>query len=443
MASTKPRMTVAIGLSGALSVGALASVALTASPASAVPLCTAETFTALTTSCIVPGTSGTTKLKATVIGGGGGETVEHDQIGGGGAKVTAYLTVAAGSTLSLHVGRGGVGVAANIDDKYNGGAGGGSSAVLTGSTLLIEAGGGGGTSAYRAGGDAGQSDGAGAAGPNSSDCGGGSGASAAGVGGAGGVNIGSCTGVKVGQAGGSQPDGHGGMGGTFATGFLGGGNPGGAGYHNGGTSGKYVNGSQSYGAGGGGGGYGGGGGGAAGTGWGTDPAPGGGGGSYVHTSSSYGTPTFEPVLTAGAPGAGGRGSDGATLDQVSGQTGAISFVNEGNTPSGVTGAVTITAGKVKGKKPNQKVKLSGTTKKTKPLVYVYRAATRNGKATLIGTTRAKSNAWSLANARLGSSGKAFFCARVGSKMSNTIRVTANGSKTVAVRGLRGDYIRCP
>lgn len=101
-------------------------------------------------------------------------------------------------------------------------------------------------------------------------------------------------------------------------------------------------------------------------------------------------------------------------------------------------------GAVKGKVPNRKAKLKGTTKGAKQTVYIYRSATRKGAAQLVKTTKSKQHLYSTGFVSLGGRQAAFFCARVGSKWSNTLRVPKQGSaKVLASTGsVRGDVVRC-
>lgn len=109
------------------------------------------------------------------------------------------------------------------------------------------------------------------------------------------------------------------------------------------------------------------------------------------------------------------------------------------TPNPTREIVTISAGKVKGKGKNKSVNLAGETRGSKKKVYVYRAAKRNGNAKLIAVTTSKNHAWQLAKASLGGRSSAFFCARVGSHFSDTVRVPQT---TRAAAIPRGDIVRC-
>lgn len=116
-----------------------------------------------------------------------------------------------------------------------------------------------------------------------------------------------------------------------------------------------------------------------------------------------------------------------------------SYRYEGSGPTPTREIVTISAGAVKGKGKKKTVNLAGETRGTKKKVYVYRAATRKGPAKLIAVTKSKNHAWKLAKASLGGRSSAFFCARVGSSFSNTVRVPkVIRSATVT----RGDIVRC-
>ncbi|MFA7267306.1 MAG: FG-GAP-like repeat-containing protein, partial [Candidatus Nanopelagicales bacterium] len=105
-----------------------------------------------------------------------------------------------------------------------------------------------------------------------------------------------------------------------------------------------------------------------------------------------------------------------------------------------TKPVTIEAGPVKGKGTKRHVSLNGTTRKAQKKVYVYRASTRNGPAKLIKVTNSRKHLWKIGRASLGGKSSAFFCARVGSHFSNTVRVP-NRAKTITY-AVRGDIVRC-
>lgn len=101
--------------------------------------------------------------------------------------------------------------------------------------------------------------------------------------------------------------------------------------------------------------------------------------------------------------------------------------------------VTISAGNVKGSGKKKTVKLTGETRGKKKQVYIYRAATRKGTAKLIAIRTSKNHMYQVAKASLGGRSSAFFCARVGSHFSDTVRVPT-GPK--AALGVRGDILRC-
>lgn len=108
----------------------------------------------------------------------------------------------------------------------------------------------------------------------------------------------------------------------------------------------------------------------------------------------------------------------------------------------VSHALTLAAGKVTGKKPNSKVNLKGTTKKSKVKVYIYRANKPGGFAKLVATTTSKAHKFAKNKVSLGGRQTAFFCAREKSKFSNLVKVTTPSSKA-ATRAARGDMVRCP
>lgn len=101
--------------------------------------------------------------------------------------------------------------------------------------------------------------------------------------------------------------------------------------------------------------------------------------------------------------------------------------------------VTISAGNVKGSGKKKTVKLTGETRGKKKKVYIYRAATRKGSAQLIAVRTSKNHMYQVAKASLGGHSSAFFCARVGSHFSDTVRVPT-GPKSAL--GVRGDIVRC-
>ncbi|MEI8080723.1 MAG: hypothetical protein WCI74_02635, partial [Actinomycetes bacterium] len=105
-------------------------------------------------------------------------------------------------------------------------------------------------------------------------------------------------------------------------------------------------------------------------------------------------------------------------------------------------------GPVKGKNPNKKVNLKGTTRKKTAKVYVYRASRRHGPATLVAVRTSSKNIWRANSIRLGPKGKAYFCARVGLSFSQTLLVNAQyGSVLLALSkatpSARGDIVYCP
>lgn len=118
----------------------------------------------------------------------------------------------------------------------------------------------------------------------------------------------------------------------------------------------------------------------------------------------------------------------------------------------VTSPVTIGVASVRGYPPNAKVDLSGTTKATGATVYVYRATSANATAEIVTVTTSskKSKKWSAKKVSMGRGSTAYFCARVGSKFSNTVRVKSKtkSSKSIAIGRatsptVRGDIVKCP
>lgn len=101
----------------------------------------------------------------------------------------------------------------------------------------------------------------------------------------------------------------------------------------------------------------------------------------------------------------------------------------------------VQAGPVKGSGMHKHVNLSGTTKKKKTTVYVYRASTRHGIARLVAVTSSAKHAWKKKAVSLGGKSSAYFCARVGTSLSKTIRVPKASARSLA--DLRGDVFRCP
>lgn len=107
--------------------------------------------------------------------------------------------------------------------------------------------------------------------------------------------------------------------------------------------------------------------------------------------------------------------------------------------------VTIEAYPPVGKPPNMTVDLGGTTKKSNVNVYVYRAKKPGAKAKLVAsTTSTKKKKWKTKRVPMGKGNKAYFCARVGTKFSNTIRVKGKPAapRATSKAQSRGDLVRC-
>lgn len=119
--------------------------------------------------------------------------------------------------------------------------------------------------------------------------------------------------------------------------------------------------------------------------------------------------------------------------------------NPGPDPAPHPAIVSIQAGKISGAAPNAKVNLKGSTKKKSAYVSIYRANTRNSNAVLVGTARSANGKWKEKSVSLGGRATAIFCARVGNKFSNTIRVNAGVLRSASQAGIdpRGDFVRCP
>lgn len=110
-----------------------------------------------------------------------------------------------------------------------------------------------------------------------------------------------------------------------------------------------------------------------------------------------------------------------------------------------TSPVTIEAFATGGRPPNMKVDLGGTTKRPNVNVYVYRAKKPGGKAKLVAsTTSSKKKKWKTKRVPMGKGSTAYFCARVGTKFSNTLRVkgTVKAKSVSLTRAPRGDVIYC-
>lgn len=133
----------------------------------------------------------------------------------------------------------------------------------------------------------------------------------------------------------------------------------------------------------------------------------------------------------------------ATTEAASIKGSIESFTTPAPPPAPSTTPVTIhQAGKVKGKTPSKHVKLAGTTQKAKATVVIYRAKTRHGTAVRVLTTKSRSNHWQASAVKLGAGSSAYFCARVGTHFSDTIRVPGKVTRSPAPMG-RGDVVRCP
>ncbi|MFA7266458.1 MAG: fibronectin type III domain-containing protein [Candidatus Nanopelagicales bacterium] len=108
--------------------------------------------------------------------------------------------------------------------------------------------------------------------------------------------------------------------------------------------------------------------------------------------------------------------------------------------------VTIKSGKVTGKGKKKKVNLSGATRKSSKTVYVYRATSKNKPAVLVAVRKSKSGKWGAKKVSLGRRQSAFFCARVGSYVSDPIRVpnvrSAMAGRALPSAVVRGDQIFC-
>lgn len=107
--------------------------------------------------------------------------------------------------------------------------------------------------------------------------------------------------------------------------------------------------------------------------------------------------------------------------------------------------VTIEAYPPAGKPPNMTVDLGGTTKKSNVNVYVYRAKKPGAKAKLVASTKStKKKKWKAKRVPMGKGNQAFFCARVGNKFSNTIRVKGKAAvpRVAPKTQTRGDLVRC-
>lgn len=376
-----------------MSSAALVTALLPLQPAVAADSCESATFTADGT-CTVPGIAGQQMLvPVTLIGGGAGGATSGG-VGGSGAVVTATVTLAAGATVSATIGLGGT--SASGPDVGSGG--GGSSAIASGSSLIAEAGGGGGTG-YKGefGGNAGGPNGVGLIGSDASaqlcldtiGWGHGGNADGLGAGGAAGAVTGLCSPEWAGQAGNpaSAPTnpGKGGDGTNSLTGAYGGGPQGGAGYSRGGDGGGVALSTETdYSTGGGGGGYGGGGSSLSGNGGSSGGAAG--GGSTVIPAYLHGAAGYAPATSGPGVGGADQGMDGTSGKITFGQITAAPVPPPAPDYHQV---ITIEAGRISGQGAKQKVNLTGTTKRQRVKVYIYRAHTRHGVAKLVAITFSK------------------------------------------------------
>ena len=97
-----------------------------------------------------------------------------------------------------------------------------------------------------------------------------------------------------------------------------------------------------------------------------------------------------------------------------------------------------------------KVLLGGTTRTSSARVTVYRQVGRGSALSVMGVATSRHGRWRQPNVDLGGARSAYFCARVGSQWSNTIRVSVTGRSRIAdlhVTDLpladRGDMLSCP
>jgi hypothetical protein len=106
-------------------------------------------------------------------------------------------------------------------------------------------------------------------------------------------------------------------------------------------------------------------------------------------------------------------------------------------PKGPT--VQITNAKKLAKK---RAALKGETRAKSKKVYIYRAKRSGGVAQLGKVTRSKAHRFSASRLPMKGS-TAFFCARAGTGMSDTVRVPSKRNSVRELPEVRGDIVRCP
>ena len=154
----------------------------------------------------------------------------------------------------------------------------------------------------------------------------------------------------------------------------------------------------------------------------------------------------EPLMAASFTTAAAPASDPITTDPTTGPPSGTSDPIVDTTPAKKPDAGTMTASNAFGKKGHRKTNLAGATAKQKATVYIYRAASKRGAATLVAVKTSKHGVWTARKVSTGQGKRAFFCALSGGKMSSTIRVNASRSSAVVAKAIevspRGDVVRC-